>query len=246
MVYAVATDATGRTANSAHVSVVPGAVTSVETLEATDDAALKGRTSDRNQNNNYGGVELWTREPDPTDGDQSIVSIFKFDASSLVSEAQIREATLRLYVSDTRQGSADFAAWSTAGATSWTEETVTWNNGPTKKDKLSATRVTANNNWYEWDVTDYMDAMLKTDGSSLASVTFWLEGDQWTGQSTGWEFDSPREDEPSRAPASLAVTRGYLRLRRRWYRPRVLKAQSRKDCQPLQDLRMATVSMAQV
>ena len=190
VVYAVATDATGRTANSAHVSVVPGAVTSVETLEATDDAALKGRTSDRNQNNNYGGVELWTREPDPTDGDQSIVSIFKFDASSLVSEAQIREATLRLYVSDTRQGSADFAAWSTAGATSWTEETVTWNNGPTKKDKLSATRVTANNNWYEWDVTDYMDAMLKTDGSSLASVTFWLEGDQWTGQSTGVEFDS--------------------------------------------------------
>ena len=45
VVYAVATDATGRTANSAHVSVVPGAVTSVETLEATDDAALKGRTA---------------------------------------------------------------------------------------------------------------------------------------------------------------------------------------------------------
>jgi hypothetical protein len=190
LVYAVATDAAGKTASSAHVGVVPGAATSVGTLEATDDAALKGRTSDRNQNNNYGGVELWTREPHPTDGDQSIVSVFKFDASSLVSEAQIREATLRLYVSDTKQDSADFAAWSTSGATSWTEETVTWNNGPTKKDKLSATRVTANNNWYDWDVTDYMDAVLKADGSSLASVTFWLEGDEWTGASTGVEFDS--------------------------------------------------------
>ena len=190
VVYAVATDATGRTANSAHVSVVPGAVTSVETLEATDDAALKGRTSDRNQNNNYGGVELFTREPHSTEGEQSIVSVFKFDASSLASKAEIREATLRLYVSETKQAAADFAVWSTSGATDWTEETVTWNNGPTKKDKLSATRVTANNNWYEWDVTDYMDAMLKTDGSSLASVTFWLEGDQWTGQSTGVEFDS--------------------------------------------------------
>ena len=121
---------------------------------------------------------------------RQIVSVFKFDASSLVSEAQIREATLRLYVSDTKQDSADFAVWSTSGATSWTEETVTWNNGPTKKDKLSATCVTANNNWYEWDVTEYMDAVLKTSASSLASVTFWLEGDEWTGASTGVAFDS--------------------------------------------------------
>ena len=92
------------------------------------------------------------------------MSVFKFDASSLASKAEIREAKLRLYVSNTRQASADFAAWSTSGATDWAEDTVTWNNGPRKKDKLSATRVTANNNWYEWDVTDHVDAMLKTDG----------------------------------------------------------------------------------
>ena len=196
-IYAVATDSGGKTSTSAYVGVVPGAVSSVANLEATDDAALKGRTSDRNQVNNYGAVELYTREPHATEGEQSIVSVFKFDASSLASKAEIREAKLRLYVSDAKQAAADFAVWSTSGATSWVEESVTWNNGPTKKNKLSVTRVTAENRWYEWDVTNYVDDAVKA-GVGLASMTFWLEGDEWTGQSFGISTDShKRSNHPT-------------------------------------------------
>ena len=194
--YAVATDAAGKTATSAYVGVVPGAVTSTTALNAADDASLKGKTSDRNSNNNYGSVELYMREPDENDGEQSIIALFKFDGSSLASKSEIREAKLRLYVSATKQSSADFAVWSTTGATSWVEESVTWNNGPRKKDKLAVTRVTSNNNWYEWDVTEYVDAVVKAGGSGLASVSFWVEGwmegrtDGWTGAATGVEIDS--------------------------------------------------------
>ena len=45
-------------------------------------------------------MELYTREPDDNDGEQSIVSIFKFDTSDLDNFKEIREAKLRLRVSD--------------------------------------------------------------------------------------------------------------------------------------------------
>ena len=83
------------------------------------DAALKGRTNDRNENNNYGGVELYMREPDDNDGEQSIVSIFKFDTSDLDNYKEIREAKLRLRVSNVldNQGAVNISAWSTTGST---------------------------------------------------------------------------------------------------------------------------------
>ena len=211
--YAVATDAAGKTATSAYVGVVPGAVTSVAVLDATDDASLKGKTGDRDQNSNYGGVELYMRAPDETDGEQSIVSVFKFDASSLASTAEIREAKLSLYVSDTKQDAADFAAWSTTGSTDWVETLVTWTNGPRKKDKLAVTRVTANDAWYEWDVTKYVDASVKAGGSAgLASMTFWVEGwlggrtDGWTGSATGLTLDSHKRTNNPKLRVTVSDT----------------------------------------
>ena len=133
--------AAGKKTTSAYVGVVPGADTSASTLAAGDDAALKGKTSDRNGNNNYGAVELYMRVDDETDGPQSIVSVFKFDASSLASKVEVRDAKLRLYVSNTKQDSADIAVWSTSGSSDWSEDTVTWNSGPKKNGKLSVTRV---------------------------------------------------------------------------------------------------------
>ena len=91
------------------------------------------------------------------------------------------------------------------------EASVTWNNGPVKKDKLSITRVAGANNWYEWDVTDYLDSALKT-GTSLASVTFWLEGNTWTGSNVGLEFDSrSKTNRPQlRITASTVATHAAI------------------------------------
>ena len=197
VLYAVATDAAGKTAESVHVGVVPGAVTTDLSLKATDDAALKGKTANRNENNNYGGVELYTREPDDNDGEQSIVSIFKFDTSDLDNFKEIREAKLRLRVSNIldNQDAANISAWSTTGSTNWDEESVTWNNGPRKADILDVTIVTASEAWYEWDLTTYVDAAVKEENLG-SSTTFWMEGymegrtDGWTGTKIGMDFDS--------------------------------------------------------
>ena len=179
------------------MGVVPGAVTTDLSLKATDDAALKGRTNDRNEINNYSGVELYMREPDDNDGEQSIVSIFKFDTSDLDNYKEIREAKLRLRVSNVldNQGAVNISAWSTTGSTNWVEESVTWNNGPQKADILDVTIVTTNEAWYEWDLTTYVDAAVKEKNLG-SSTTFWMEGymegrtDGWTGTKVGMDFDS--------------------------------------------------------
>ena len=147
------------------------------TLTAIDDAALKGRTSDRDQNNNYGSVELWMREEDETDGEQSIVSVFKFDASSLARLQRSRSAKLRLFVNHKSGDSSDYAVYSTVGSEAWVEESVTWNNGPKKKDKIAVTFVSSAVVSRKWDVTTHIDAVVKS-GSGLDSVTFWVEGNE--------------------------------------------------------------------
>jgi len=61
LLYAIATDTVGKTGTSVYVGVTAGATTSDVTLAASDDAAMKGRTSDRDTTNNYGGVEMYMR-----------------------------------------------------------------------------------------------------------------------------------------------------------------------------------------
>lgn len=196
-IYAKARDNGGKDGTSAYVNVVAGATTGSSTLPAIDDAALKGRTRDRDENNNYGSVELWMREEDETDGEQSIVSVFKFDASSLATFAEIRSAKLRLYVNRKSGDSSfsDYAVYSTTGSETWVEETVTWNNGPKKKDKIAVTSVSSAGEYHEWDVTTHIDAVVK-GGSGLDSVTFWVEENE-AGDGYGLEFDSwKRTNQP--------------------------------------------------
>ena len=195
-IYAKARDNGGKDGTSAYVNVVAGATTGSSTLTAIDDAALKGRTSDRDQNNNYGSVELWMREEDETDGEQSIVSVFKFDASSLATFAEIRSAKLRLYVNQKSGDSSDYAVYSTVGSEAWVEESVTWNNGPKKKDKIAVTFVSSAGEYHEWDVTTHIDAVVKS-GSGLDTVTFWVEGNEAGDGGYGLEFDSwKRTNQP--------------------------------------------------
>ena len=86
--------------------------------------------------------------------------------------------------------------YSTVGSEAWVEESVTWNNGPKKKDKIAVTFVSSAGEYHEWDVTTHIDAVVKS-GSGLDSVTFWVEGNEAGDGGYGLEFDSwKRTNQP--------------------------------------------------
>ena len=178
--YAVATNDAGQTATSAYVGITVGAIQGSATLTPTDDASLKAKTSDRNSNSNYASIEIYAR-PSNSDGPQAIYGIWKVNAhAALATQAAVLDAKLRLWVDSgtlSPTSGADFSIWSASGPSTWDEGSVTWNNGPRGDEKLSVTRVTLDGRYYDFDITDYLDAKVK-DGSSLSSLTFWVQGDE--------------------------------------------------------------------
>ena len=168
--HATVTDTIGKVGNSETARITSGGVVSTTTLTPSDDAAVY--ENNRNNNANYGGVEIYGRP----DGNM-YAGIFKIDASSLESAAEIRSAQLQLYVSSlTDEGPLMFSIWSTVGREAWTEESVTWNTAPTRTERISVTSISTTG-WSSFDVTAYLDSRLKA-GLSLASLTFWVQGDR--------------------------------------------------------------------
>eukprot|EP01043_Picozoa_sp_COSAG02_P003612 COSAG02_NODE_89_length_38500_cov_61.646910_24_plen_1270_part_00 len=146
-----------------------GSVLSTVTLQPTDDASVM--EDDPNSTGNWEKVEVYTK-PDAV----WIAGIFKVDASSLAGAAEIRTAKLRVHISTLQDGGPwNFAIWSTAGAESWVETSVTWNNAPAPQDKLNTLSISSLG-WIEFDVTGYLDARLQA-GTDLSSITFWIQGD---------------------------------------------------------------------
>ena len=181
--YAVATDQSGGSKTSEYAGVTVGAVVTSVNIEPTDDATIRTRATERNDNGNYGGVELFGRAPDSNGDDQYIAGIWKIDLSSLTSAgaAEVQSAKLRLYATDvdgedSRIGGR-FSVWSTTGAESWSEDTVTYNTGPTRVAKVSSTDVDAKDQYWDFDVTADLDAKLK-NGADLSSVTYWVQPDE--------------------------------------------------------------------
>lgn len=202
-VYSVATSDVGKSPTSEYVGITVGGTETNTTLSVSDDASLKGRTSDRDSINNWGGNEIYGR-PSTADGQQAIVSVFKVDASSLATVAEIRGASLRLFV---RSGSlspssgAKFSIWSTTSSEDWSEDTVTWNNGPQRGEKLSAIKIENEGQYYEFDLTAFLDEKLKA-GQSLSALTFWVQGDEENYEK--FVCDSIRADQAN--PPELIVT----------------------------------------
>ena len=168
-IYVVATDTNSKTGESAHIRIAVGTVLSTATLRPTDDASLLEGSP--NNNANWGEVEIYTK---PTQ--VWIAGIFKVDASSLAGAADIRSAELRVYVVTVKDGGPwNFAIWSTAGAESWDENSVTWNNAPDPQDRLQTVSISSTG-WVEFDVSEYLNARLQA-GGDLSSITFWIQGD---------------------------------------------------------------------
>ena len=182
-IYAVATDDGGANATSAYVGVTIGATISTHVVTPSEDATIMTRARDRDDNANYGGVEIFGRAPDSSTGeDQLIAGIWKVDLSGVVVSgvAEIRDAKLRLYADRIDgEGSVvggNFSVWTTTGAKTWEETSVTFNNGPKRNRKLSVTKVTAKNTYVDFDVTSDVDATLKA-GGDLSAVTYWVQAE---------------------------------------------------------------------
>ena len=206
-VYAVASDNGGDSTMSQYTGVTVGAVVTSTVMEPTHDATIKTRMSERDDNANYGQVELFGRAPDSNGDDQFIAGIWKIVLSSMTSAsaAEVQSAKLRLYATDvagedSRTGGR-FSVWSTTGAESWEEGSVTYNNGPSRGVKVSATEVDSANQYWDFDVTADLDAKLKA-GVDLSSVTYWVQPDEL--ETERLIVYSIRSTNPSRP--QLAVT----------------------------------------
>ena len=203
-IYAVATNGAGQIATSTYVGITVGATQGSATLTPTDDASLKAKTSDRNSNSNYGSIEIYAR-PSNADGPQAIYGIWKVNAqAALATQAAVLDAKLRLWVDSgtlSPASGADFSIWSSSGSSTWDEDAVTWNNGPRSDKKLSVTRVTSDGQYYDFNVTDYLDTSVKS-GSSLSSLTFWVQGDNGNYE----KFNSQSRRPGNANPPQLHVT----------------------------------------
>lgn len=132
------------------------------TYGASEDTFIKGGTdadsnfgSDADLTIKQGGIASYFRK-----------GLLKFDLSSQ-GLTTINQATIRLYANNVN--ATTITAYELSD--SWSEHTVTWNNAPTDGDSITSEAVSTQNQYYEFDVTDYVAAQVAGDG--VISVGFW-------------------------------------------------------------------------
>ena len=179
---AIATDSDGKSTTSEPLNVTAGAVITTSSVEALEDASLHqgSPTSPANSSN----VEIYGKSA------VQIIGIFKFDLSSYLSALEIRDAKLRIYTASVMTEGTPLSVYR-AGGDSWSEATVTWDNGPTRGDKITVQHVDQLGQYYEFDVTDYVAAKFV---DSDQYITLWVEDDQLTQKAV--EFNSHTRSNP--------------------------------------------------
>jgi hypothetical protein len=192
---AVATNHDGRTTESEPATVSVDASVFTSSVTATHDASL--REGSPSSTANWGDVEVYGNS-----GAQ-IVGVFKFDISSF-ADADVTTALLRLYVVTVRGTGGEFSAFRATGD-NWQEDSVTWNNGPSKGALVSTQYIDSTNRWYEFDMTQYVADKVNAGATEL---TIWIEDASTTNEK--FECDSRRSDQDN--PPELTVTARELDL----------------------------------
>ncbi|UXX79405.1 DNRLRE domain-containing protein [Reichenbachiella carrageenanivorans] len=151
----VAYNASGYSNYSTEASATTSGATSNHTYHPDEDSYVRGGAS---ASLNFGSdTELVIKQGSNSDFYRK--SLIKFDLSS-ESLGSVNEATLRVFASSAQP--CDITAYALSDG--WSESTVTWNNAPSNGTSISAVSVSANNVYYEWDVTSYVAAQLAGDG----------------------------------------------------------------------------------
>jgi len=165
----------------------------LHTLVPTDDADL--RELEPNTVSNYGNVEVYGSPTAPK------VAILKFDTSSLVGgSTSVSVAYLEVYADTVQNGGGTYEAYQTTGAESWSETSVTWNNGPTRGAKITDVSITSPGAYYSIDVTSYVAAKI---AASASSVTLWI--DPGATLYAKVLFDSRRSDQPNKPRLTVTM-----------------------------------------
>lgn len=188
----VATDNEGGTSAPDAVSITADAVFDTTTHGPLQDAALQFSGTTPTSYGNFGDVEVYGS---PSSGK---VGLVQFDLTPYLAAAEVRDATLRVYV-DTLNGPAEFSLFRAVGD-NWDETAGSdVSNAPSRGDLVDAITISAEDQFFEFDVSTFVADMVDT-GATL--ITFWIED-----VSQNYErftFDSQRGDQLN--PSELVVT----------------------------------------
>lgn len=132
------------------------------TYDVSEDAFVKGGT---NANTNYGSdSNLEVKQGSNANFYRR--SLLKFDLSSQ-GLTTVNQATLRVYANSV--SATTITAYQLSDA--WSEHTVTWNSAPSDGSSITSESVSAENVYYEFDVTAYVQSQVSGDG--VVSVSLW-------------------------------------------------------------------------
>lgn len=142
---------TGYTSNQ---SATTDPLPMTENFEADEDTYAQGGI---NGNITHGNdSELQVKQGSVADYFRK--AYFKFDLSSEgISGVDVSEAKLKLYIND-KNDNASYTVYQFTD--SWSEGTLTWNNAPNFGSAIGSTTVTGLGQYFEWDLTNYVQAQL--------------------------------------------------------------------------------------
>lgn len=155
-------NATGHSSYSSEASTTTLSGSTTQTFTPDEDAYIRGGSSaalnfgsDSQLVVKQGGISNFFRK-----------SLLQFDLSS-ESIGTVSQATLRIYA--TKAESIDIAAYELGD--SWSESTVTWNNAPSDGTLIDEVSLSADDVYYELDVTAYVTSQLA--GDEVISIGLW-------------------------------------------------------------------------
>lgn len=136
------------------VNSTGGGTPIISILNPTDDAYVRGGS---NANNNFGSVNEMVIKKG-SNSSYFRKAYVKFDLGGI---GDVQSATVRLYANTV---SAFTVSVYDAGD-GWNEGNITWNNAPSEGSVLASTSVNNAGQYYEWDVTSYVQEQASGDGT---------------------------------------------------------------------------------
>lgn len=151
-----------------------------DTLPASKDAIVRSQNPTTNYGSNTTTEAYAYNSCSPFDCPQYVRGLIDFDFSSIPRDAIILEATLKLYGISHLYSSSN-ASYLRRNTTTWTENSVTWNNKPTYStgsasiDRVSLAQSTSGTQDYNVNVRDMVNYWIKKESTNRFGVTLMLQ-----------------------------------------------------------------------
>ncbi|MGC6605401.1 MAG: Ig-like domain-containing protein [Lentimonas sp.] len=194
---ATATDTDGKTSTTSPVYITAGALIESSSVESVEDASLREGLPD--SPGNWSKVEIYGKP------NGRIIGIFKFDLSDFLNAPEIREAKLKLYTASVKDGGTTVTVFR-SGGNNWSEDTVTWVNGPTRGNKITKLDVDQVGQYYVFDVSEYVAEKV---AQSSQYITLWMEDNELTQAAV--KFQSHTQSNPPQLEITTSsIVTGYV------------------------------------